>query len=71
MVEQISIFTLNGLSEDPLLTKIEQLQVGEYIMIQNYMVERTNKFYEIQNNEVHECFHTTQECCNYIDNKDY
>ncbi|ETT86408.1 hypothetical protein MKZ08_11380 [Viridibacillus sp. FSL R5-0477] len=71
MTEQISIFTLNGISEDPLFKKIEQLLVGEQVMIQSYMVERTNKFYEIQNDEVHECFQTTQECCNYIDNIDY
>ncbi|MGE7918237.1 hypothetical protein ACQKM9_04710 [Viridibacillus sp. NPDC093762] len=67
MGEQISIFTVNNFSEDPLLKKIEQLQVGEHVMIQSYMVERTIKFYEIQNDEVHECFHTKQECCNYID----
>ncbi|MGE7622892.1 hypothetical protein ACQKMD_07485 [Viridibacillus sp. NPDC096237] len=67
MAEQISIFTLNGFSEDPLFEKIVQLQVGEHVIIQNFKVARTNKFYEIQNDEIHECFHNPQECCNYID----
>ncbi|MEX3624907.1 hypothetical protein [Viridibacillus arvi] len=67
MTKQLSIFSLNGFSEDPLFEKIEQIQVGEYINIENFKVERTVKFYEIQNGEIHECFRNSRDCCDYID----
>lgn len=67
MDEQLSIFNLIDLSNDPLYLQIHTLNIGECVQIGNLTVTRTSRFLEVLNNEFHECFTSAYECYHYID----
>lgn len=66
LVEQTNLYEFLGLSNDPLFNQIERLGEGEEIRIDSFNIRKTNKFYEVENDEIHEGFKTLSKCYSFI-----
>lgn len=64
---QLNIYNMLGLSNDPVFTLIEQLRINDEIQIENLTVKKTIKFYEIENDDLHELFGDKEKCYTFID----
>lgn len=52
-MENVNIYEIIGLQDDPIYRSLEQLQIYEEIQIDNHTVRLTDKFYEVENEEIH------------------
>lgn len=66
MVLQTTLYEFLDLREDPVFNQIEQLHTGEEIQIDSFRIRKTDKFYEVENDEMHEPFKSLEECYAFI-----
>ncbi|WP_413362269.1 hypothetical protein [Lysinibacillus sp. 3P01SB] len=52
-MNNINIYEIIGLQDDPIYQRLEQLQLDEEIQIEDHIVRLTDKFYEVENEDVH------------------
>jgi len=71
LVVQTTLYEFLEPNEDPVFNKIEKLREGEEIQIDSFSVRRTDKFYEVENDEFHEPFRTLDNCYNFISSNLY
>ena len=64
-MNNINIYEIIGLQDDHVHRKLEQLQPGEEIIIDAHTV-RLDKFYEIENDEVHIGFKDIKSCYHFL-----
>ncbi|MER2000315.1 MAG: hypothetical protein ABS882_11090 [Lysinibacillus sp.] len=69
-MENISIFDFIGSNQDDLYVRLSALQIGQQIVEKGYEIRLTDKFYEIENTEVHLGFKTLDECYKYLNTKE-
>ncbi|MGE7917251.1 hypothetical protein [Lysinibacillus xylanilyticus] len=63
MMDNVNIYEIIGVSYDPVYIA----QNGE-ILIDKHTVRKTDKFYEIENEDLHECFREKEECYQFLNN---
>jgi len=52
-MDNVNIYEIIGLQGDTIYRRIEQLQLNEKIQIEEPKVRLTDKFYEVENEDVH------------------
>lgn len=67
-IVNVNIYDIIGLSFDPIYMALQQLDDNEEILIDKYTIRKTDKFYEIENGDMHECFSETEECYQFLYN---
>jgi len=65
-MDNINIYEIIGLQDDPVYQKLEQLQLDEEIQIDAHKVRLTDKFYEVENDEVHLGFKDKVGCYQFL-----
>ncbi|WP_173916401.1 hypothetical protein [Halobacillus sp. Marseille-Q1614] len=66
-MEQTSLFDNQASANDPLFQMLSQLECGMSLMVSSFKVTRnTYGLFEIENNEVHDCKSTVEECYAYL-----
>jgi len=65
-VENVTMYEIIGVSNDPIYEALKQLSENEEILIGKYKIRKTAKFYEIENHNVHECFKEKEECYQFL-----
>ena len=65
-MDNINIYEIIGLQDDPVYRKLEQLQLYEEIEIEAYTVRLTDKFYEVENDDVHFGFKDKIGCYQFL-----
>lgn len=63
---QLNIYEVTSLLEDPIYKQLENLNINDDILLENIMVRRTQRFYEIENDEIHEGFIELEKCYQFI-----
>lgn len=66
LVLQTSLYEFLDLNEDPIFNLIQSLREGDEIQVESFSVRKTDKFYEIENDELHEGFKTINQCYSFI-----
>lgn len=66
MMENVTMYEIIGVSIDPIYEALIQLSENEKILIGQYTIRKTAKFYEIENQHVHECFKEKEECYQFL-----
>ncbi|MFJ7890407.1 hypothetical protein ACIQYL_20305 [Lysinibacillus xylanilyticus] len=61
------MYEIIGLNDDPLYILIDTLQENEEIVIETHIVRKIDKFFEVENNELHESFKSKIKCYRFID----
>lgn len=56
-----------GLANDPVFTLIDRLDTNDETRINCLIVKRTSKFYEVENDSVHESFSDAEKCYQFVD----
>ncbi|MFF5815819.1 hypothetical protein [Lysinibacillus capsici] len=67
-VVNVNIYDIIGLSFDPVYMALQQLEDNEEILIDKYTIRKTDKFYEIENGDLHECFIEKEKCYHVLSN---
>ncbi|MFJ7666379.1 hypothetical protein ACIQXI_04685 [Lysinibacillus sp. NPDC097195] len=65
-MENVTMFEIIGVSIDPIYKALNQLSEDEEILIGKYTIRKTAKFYEIENNSLHECFKEKEVCYQFL-----
>ncbi|MGE7944085.1 hypothetical protein ACQKNB_18570 [Lysinibacillus xylanilyticus] len=68
MMDNVNIYEIMGVSFDPVYMALQQLSGNEEILIDKYTIRKTDKFYEIENGDLHECFSEKEECYHFLNN---
>lgn len=53
---------------DSVYMALNQLSENDEILIDKYTIRKTDKFYEIENGDLHECFSEKDECYQFLNN---
>ncbi|WP_223557118.1 hypothetical protein [Lysinibacillus sphaericus] len=67
-MDNVNIYEIIGVSYDPVYMALLQLRSKEQILIDKYTIRETDKFYEIENGDLHECFSEKEECYQFLNN---
>ncbi|MFJ5766845.1 hypothetical protein ACIP9C_15955 [Lysinibacillus sp. NPDC093210] len=67
-MENVNIYDIIGVSIDPIYEALNRLCENEEILIGKYTIRKTNKFYEIENKNLHECFKEKENCYQFLSN---
>lgn len=67
-MDNVNIYEIIGVTIDPVYMAINQLWENDEILIDKYIIRKTNKFYEIENRDLHECFSEKEECYQFLNN---
>ncbi len=67
-IVNVNIYDIIGVSFDPVYIALQQLEDTEEIVIDKYTIRKTDKFYEIENGNLHECFIEKEECYQFLNN---
>ena len=62
----VNIYEIIGVSNDPMYEALNQLADNDEILISNYTIRKTPKFYEIENKHLHECFKDKEDCYQFL-----
>ncbi|WP_431030038.1 hypothetical protein [Lysinibacillus sp. LZ02] len=65
-MDNINIYEIIGLHDDPVYQKLEQLQPDDEILIDAHTVRLTDKFYEVENDDVHLGFKDKIGCYQFL-----
>lgn len=69
MLIQTNLYEFISLDDDPVFTKIRNLKTGEEIKIDSFNIRKNERFYEIENDELHEVFKSVDKCYTFISSK--
>ncbi|MGE6601496.1 hypothetical protein ACQKEY_07195 [Lysinibacillus fusiformis] len=67
-IVNVNIYDIIGLSFDPVYMALQQLIDNEEILIDKYTIRKTEKFYEIENGDLHECYIEKKKCYHVLSN---
>lgn len=67
MIDNINMYEILGLSDDPIYVLIDKLKENEEVIIESHIIRRTEKFFEVENTELHESFTSKMKCYRFID----
>ncbi|MFF5994812.1 hypothetical protein AAGS61_08615 [Lysinibacillus sp. KU-BSD001] len=65
-MDNLNIYEIIGLHDDPVYQKLEQLQPDDEILIDAHTVRLTDKFYEVENDDVHLGFKDKIGCYQFL-----
>lgn len=65
---QLNIYSVLGLTTDTIYTMILSLKENEEIEIKGFVIRKTLKFYEVENQHYHEHFSCLEDCYMFVDN---
>ncbi|MEK4494479.1 hypothetical protein [Ureibacillus sp. FSL W8-0352] len=63
---QTNLYQFISLSDDPVFRKINNLKIGDEIQIDSFKVRKTERFYEVENEDLHELFNSLDKCYSFI-----
>lgn len=63
---QTNLYEFLNLFDDPVFNKLKNLLIDEEIQIDSFTIRKTNKFYEVENEEMHEAFESLDECYSFL-----
>lgn len=66
-IANINIYAILGYSLDPLYQKLNSLKKHKEIEIDNFKVRLTEKFLEVESDDLHECFSSVMSCYYFLD----
>lgn len=69
MVLQMNVYEMLGLEEDPVFRLIDKLEENQEVEVDSYFVRNNGKLFEVENEELHECFNTKEKCYSFISSK--
>ncbi|RNC98255.1 hypothetical protein [Lysinibacillus halotolerans] len=69
MLLQMNLYEVLGLEDDPVYRKINSLKENDEVKIESFNIRKTDKFYEVENEELHEGFKTKEKCYSFISSK--
>lgn len=65
-IVNVNIYDIIGVSFDSVYMASQQLRSNGEIPIDKYTIRKTDKFYEIENGDLHECFSKKEECYQFL-----
>lgn len=65
----MNLYEVLGLEDDPVYKKINSLKENQVVKIESFNIRKTEKFYEVENEEIHEGFKTKEKCYSFISSK--
>lgn len=65
-VYQLNIYDVTNLLDDPIYQQLKNLNIDEEIQVENLIIRRTQRFYEIENNYIHEGFVELEKCYQFL-----
>lgn len=63
---QTNLYQFISLSDDPVFNRIKDLNIGQETQIDSFKVRKTERFYEIENEDVHEVFNSLDKCYSFV-----
>lgn len=66
MLDNLNIYEILGMQHDPIYRMIELLNINEETQIGKHIIRRTDKFYEIENELMHEGFSDLDNCYRFL-----
>ena len=67
-MDNVNIYEIIGTSFDSIYMALHQLSNNAEIVIDKYTIRKTDKFYEIENGDLHECFSEKEKCYQFLNN---
>lgn len=67
-MDNVNIYEIIGVSLDPIYQALNQLHDDQEILIGKHTIRKTAKFYEIENDRLHECFKEKERCYQVLSN---
>ena len=67
-IVNVNIYDIIGLTFDPIYMALQKLNDNEEFLIDKYTIRKTDKFYEIENGDMHECFIEKEKCYHVLSN---
>lgn len=66
MLMQLNIYDAMDRKEDPVFRTLSSLNKNNEVQIGNFCVRKSEKYYEIENDELHEIFKSIDRCYTFI-----
>ncbi len=66
MIHQMNLYEVIGLDDDPVYQLIDRLKENEEIKVETFNIRKTEKFYEVENDNFHEGFKTKIKCYSFV-----
>lgn len=63
---QMNVYEVIGREDDPIYSRLTKLQENDEIQIDELRIRKTDKFYEVENADLHEGFKTVERCYEFI-----
>ncbi|MDM5333419.1 hypothetical protein QUF56_09290 [Ureibacillus composti] len=63
---QMNVYEVIGREDDPVYNLLTNLQENDEIEIDELRIRKTDKFYEVENDDLHEGFKTIDRCYEFI-----
>ncbi|MBM7607556.1 alpha/beta superfamily hydrolase [Lysinibacillus composti] len=63
---QMNVYEVIGREDDPVYNLLTNLQENDEIQIDELRIRKTDKFYEVENDDLHEGFKTIERCYEFI-----
>ncbi|KIO69297.1 hypothetical protein B4065_1470 [Caldibacillus thermoamylovorans] len=65
--KQLNIYSLIGIETDPIYCMINNLKENdEKEVVDRLIIRKTPRYYEVESNEIHECFHDKMSCYSFL-----
>lgn len=65
-VYQLNIYDVTNLLDDPIYQQLQNFNIDEEIQVENFIIRRTQRFYEIENDYMHEGFMELVKCYQFL-----
>lgn len=62
----MNVYEVIGREDDPVYNLLTNLQENDEIQIDELRIRKTDKFYEVENDDLHEGFKTIERCYEFI-----
>lgn len=66
MLDNLNIYEILGIQHDPVYCGLQRLKVNEEMKMGKHIIRRTDKFYEIENDSLHEGFAELDHCYEFL-----
>lgn len=65
MLEQLNLYDVLGIDEDPIYQKLKNLKDNDVIKVDSFYVQKS-KYYEVKNDEIHIGFKDLEQCYTFF-----
>ncbi|WP_332651433.1 hypothetical protein [Lysinibacillus sp. 54212] len=66
MLDNLNMYEILGIQHDPIYCKLQVLKDNEELKLGKHVIRKTDKFYEIENDFLHEGFAELDHCYRFL-----